>query len=436
MMQNYFDILPTAIIRKILENLDDSPYKLCAILTCKTFKQFIKINNEYKTNPKIVSTINILKWIQTFHINDQPRWLKPMCSYTSSILAKCGFLDVLKYIHSQGVLLDVHTCLNAIKEGHFDIVRWVYSKVQCWYHISSLNEIITSVANEAAKYGHFKILHWAVYNGCNIDARTSASAAFGGHIKILEWLEELFCDICSVNVSTNAIRGGHIEVFNWLCEKKNCQYNEFTCTSSAAKYGHLQILKYLRSINYAWEESALINSVDSGHLEVVKYLLENNCPISEYILYIAAESEARNNKLEIFKLLFGNNSNYIRRSDICNIAAEIGNWDILMWAYENGCEINLLECLEEASRVGKIDIIKWIYSKGCKWNHDVIKMVSTNIIRCLEDINHEIQIGFHDHCWEWNIDEYKNFADEMDLDKLLAWLLKYKSNSIQDTDDS
>jgi hypothetical protein len=44
--------------------------------------------------------------------------------------------------------------------------------------------------------------------------------------------------------------------------------------------------------------------------------------------------------------------------------------DVLVWAVENGCEMDLETC-EAAVEAGRLDVLRWARSKGCEWDSRV-----------------------------------------------------------------
>ena len=54
----------------------------------------------------------------------------------------------------------------------------------------------------------------------------------------------------------------------------------------AAKYGHLDCLKYLHETAKApWDEDAIRSAHENNHPECVQYLLDNDCPLPDYWRY-------------------------------------------------------------------------------------------------------------------------------------------------------
>jgi len=55
-----------------------------------------------------------------------------------------------------------------------------------------------------------------------------------------------------------------------------CYWDSRACTY-AAKYGHLDALKYLHENGCAWDESAFKQAVANDRIEILKYLHDNEC---------------------------------------------------------------------------------------------------------------------------------------------------------------
>ena len=49
----------------------------------------------------------------------------------------------------------------------------------------------------------------------------------------------------------------------------------------AAKYGHLECLKYAHENGCPWDEVTCSEAAENGHLECLKYAHENGCPWDE-----------------------------------------------------------------------------------------------------------------------------------------------------------
>ena len=67
---------------------------------------------------------------------------------------------------------------------------------------------------QAARHGHLDVLKHAHKQGCPVDARVCAAAAYGGHVELLEYLraEEVPWD---EQTCAYAALGGHLSVLQW-----------------------------------------------------------------------------------------------------------------------------------------------------------------------------------------------------------------------------
>uniref|UniRef100_A0A061R459 F-box domain-containing protein n=1 Tax=Tetraselmis sp. GSL018 TaxID=582737 RepID=A0A061R459_9CHLO len=54
-------------------------------------------------------------------------------------------------------------------------------------------------------------------------------------------------------------------------------------------------------------------------------------------------------------------------SEVCNIAAEAGDIELLSWAYENGCPWGPDTAIA-AARKGQLETLKWLRQHGCPWS--------------------------------------------------------------------
>ena len=81
----------------------------------------------------------------------------------------------------------------------------------------------------------------------------------------------------------------------YLVERKFDKYDEVACTR-AAKYGHLDCLKYLRETAKApWDFWAVRRAHENNHPECVQYCLDNNCPLPEDWSYANGELHVPDN---------------------------------------------------------------------------------------------------------------------------------------------
>ena len=133
--------------------------------------------------------------------------------------ASCKFL--LNHDHLKKTIL----CVNAVYEGHLDILKWLRMDNCRWY---SWKYILQRKKHKifdwdlwtcayAAKNGHLETLKWARTNGCIWNSYTCAYAAQNGHLETLKWARVNGCDWNS-NTCANAAKNGHLEILKWARE--------------------------------------------------------------------------------------------------------------------------------------------------------------------------------------------------------------------------
>ena len=72
-----------------------------------------------------------------------------------------------------------------------------------------------------------------------------------------------------------AARFGNLEILKYLHEN-GCPWYSDTC-SSAADGGHLMCLTYAHEHGCKWEEDTCSFAAKKGHIKCLKYAHENNC---------------------------------------------------------------------------------------------------------------------------------------------------------------
>ena len=98
------------------------------------------------------------------------------------------------------------------------------------------------------------------YNLTNLHRQLICSAAIFGNLPAMQYLRSVGCD--------------------W--DKKTCE--------SAAENGHLNILKYARENGCPWNNWTCAAAAGSGHLNILQYAHENGCPWDEWTCAYATEN--------------------------------------------------------------------------------------------------------------------------------------------------
>ena len=184
----------------------------------------------------------------------------------------------------------------------------------------------------AASHGYLPLLQ-ELHKEFELDLYVFVGACKGGHVEIMKWLRSVGC-FWDERACFAAAKGGHVEALQWL-RREGCPWDEQAC-AGAAEGGHLEILKWLRSEGCPWSAGACSGAAMGGHLEILKWLRSEGCPWNAWA---------------------------------CSGAAEGGHFEILKWLRSEGCPLGAVACAGAAGG-GHLKILKWLRSEGCPWNEE------------------------------------------------------------------
>ena len=133
----------------------------------------------------------------------------------------------------------------------------------------------------AAYHGNLKMVKYCVANECPVDEEACACAAKYGHLECLKYLHEEAKAPWDSLTASLAAENGHLHILEYLVERKYDQYSGFAC-QGAAKYDYLDCLKYLHETAKApWDSEAVRVAHENDQTECVQYLLDNDCPLPD-----------------------------------------------------------------------------------------------------------------------------------------------------------
>lgn len=154
--------------------------------------------------------------------------------------------------------------------------------------------------------------------------------------------------------------------------------------SLAAKFNHLNLLKWLNNNKYKFTSDVCFYASLNDNLEMLRWAKRSDCKWSINIVHNAI----RDDNLVILKLIheFGSFPKY---NNMCVLAAEYGHLDIIIWARSVNYRCNSFVC-STAAEYGHYHIVKWyVDNVGCKWNPYVYNYALNNgnleIIGLLEE---------------------------------------------------
>ena len=237
----------------------------------------------------------------------------------------------------------------------------------------------------AVSVGDIKILKWLIKKNDSVPRGSLSCALTNGHIDVFNFLAKKL-GIANNKYYDIYIRKGHIDMIKKF-HNKNYEM-PYACTI-AAESNQFEILKWLRSKNYPWNENVCYAAAKSKNFDILKWLYENGCPWDEEALYMVAYS---------------------------------GNLEILKWLYDSKYPFDKFIMLW-AAESGNLDMVKYLYHNNFLISSDIYcKAVKSGNLKLIEWINQYVSIN---ECNYANISKMYNMASKYRYYDVLKWLCKY-----------
>ena len=190
-----------------------------------------------------------------------------------------------------------------------------------------------------------KIIKYAVLKENDFFCELATEKGLLGCLKALrnyrfKWNKSVICE--------RAAKYGHLECLKYAHEN-GCPLKSWVCAIAASR-GHLECLQYAHEKGCPWDYMTTMMAAELGRLECLKYAHVNGCPWREN----TCSEAARNGHLECLKYAHVNKCPWDYRT--CMHAAKYGHLKCLKYAYENGCPY---EPKLKSTIVQKILIPKW-----------------------------------------------------------------------------
>jgi hypothetical protein len=168
-------------------------------------------------------------------------------------------------------------CYQVSGTNKLELLKWAREEKKCDWHDFTIRN--------AASQGNLEMVKYCVANGCPMDELACAPActyaAKYGHLECLKYLHEEVNVPWNAHTSAWATLKGHLHILEYLVERKYDKFNKDVC-KYAAMTGHLDCLKFLRETAKApWSCYAVRDAHKYNQPECLQYLLDNDCPLPE-----------------------------------------------------------------------------------------------------------------------------------------------------------
>jgi len=166
-------------------------------------------------------------------------------------------------------------CHRVAGTNKLELLKWAREEKKCDWHDFTISN--------AAEQGNLEMIKYCVTNGCPVDewtcAPACAQAAKYGHLECLKYLHEEVNAPWNAHTAAWAALKGHLHILEYLVEREYDQYDEYAC-ANAATNGHSDCLKYLHETAKApWDSCAVQDAHKDNQPECLQYLLDNDCPL-------------------------------------------------------------------------------------------------------------------------------------------------------------
>lgn len=123
--------------------------------------------------------------------------------------------------------------------------------------------------------GHLEVLQWCRAHGCRWSNNTWELAVMKGQLSILQW-----CAVSDFSRRVSCIFASKsLGLLSWLLANDLTKVDgTITACWSAAFWGNLEVLQWLRTEGCPWNESVSLTAATCGNLDVLKWCTANGCP--------------------------------------------------------------------------------------------------------------------------------------------------------------
>lgn len=280
-----------------------------------------------------------------------------------------GHLGVLKWLRSEGYMINREVSQRAAEGGHWGVLVWLRDTagVPFWHQVW--------VA--AAEGGHVDLVKELVKEENAVETNPdwkcllARSAARGGHIEMVKWVLENGYDVDSYARVAVAQRGDlDIVKLLWAHERNGYGWSEYIGGGASAG-GHLHVLQWLRDNGVPWAlPSVFEKAAEGGHIEVIQWAKENGCPWTDTFCSYASG----NGHFHVLRWARENGAPW-SPAGVCSDAARLQNWDMLKWAAGQRCPCDRNTTMWIA-KAGRVDILQWSKTLGWEMNEDVCRVAA------------------------------------------------------------
>lgn len=266
-----------------------------------------------------------------------------------------------------------------------------------WDEDEDMRLLLRRPIERIAKIGHLNVLQF-LHDNFNMHfalPMASRGAAFGGHIHILKWLRDndILYDIKdgqNDSLCYSALSGGQLETLKWL-RKEGFNLSERLITArspfeignmaAAIKTGNMRLIEYCKDLGFSFEVSSCYRrqqcdclAIETSNIDLIRCCSEIGLEFTERVLDCAYKHVT----VDIFKFLRSKSLPWL--SETIDHAAELNQFDVLRYAYENGCEWSSgtwQKCMKQKPCINW-DMVQYLHENNCPWEPTKLHLNGVN----------------------------------------------------------
>ena len=263
-------------------------------------------------------------------------------------------------------------CMHAATEGNVHIFDWVSKNG------SDVSYDYKQCCVAAARNGHMLMLArlwqvgieyrstrmWQSLWGVGAESEVCSTAAKFGHLNILKWAQMKDCGCDVYGCFRKAVFSGNLEIMQWMRNEFPDNVWDESASNSAACGGCIATLQWLMTHGCPWVESQIcFYAAMSGNEQMLTWLVKIGCVFDKWTVAGAAK-RGHVKILQTLRL-----ANIPSDEMACTFAAEGGYLDTLKWLRDVQSPWDAEVC-NSAAENGYLHVLKWAFEEGCPFCPD------------------------------------------------------------------
>jgi hypothetical protein len=260
-------------------------------------------------------------------------------------------LLLLAILHALGLVFDQHTLDAAVKEDREAVVDYLHTEHHC--------PLAWFIGLAPARTGNVRMLRSLRQKGYEFGHFVMCSdAARGGHFEALRFLRSEGCSWFSSRIAGKAAASGNVEMVSTSYAACVPCSLWLTICCALRCFVTCQVQWVLQQEHVAFDATTMAGAAEGGHISMCDYLLSRQCPMDAG----AYSAAAGGHHLHILDWLYEHDCPM--DASACTAAVYGGHLDVLCWLYEHGCQGDA-STVNAAADHSQLDALRYLVQRGC-----------------------------------------------------------------------